>query len=171
MNKEFSAFLAQFKSFRAADLAERSLLVLKHRCKTLDSHVKRLFPNHDLQCYNVLYIGHVRLSTRSYSDGKTSDDSNILFHLNGSQHFGRIQSIFTTDTENPILFVAHLTDQKPLVCPLDDSHNVEFPAIQISTTTNWSYLCVEIDGLHRENDLFWYWWSSELLLPLSYTDT
>ena len=154
MDKEFSAFLAKLKNSRATGLAERSLLVLKHRCKTLDAHVKRLFSNHDLQCYNVLYIGNVRLTTHSYSDGKTADDSSILFHLNGNQRFGRIQSIFTADNANPILFVAHLTDQKPLVCPLDDSHNVEFTAIQISTTTNWSYICVEIDDFIEKTTFF-----------------
>ena len=154
MNGEFSAFLLQFRNIRTVDRAERNRLVLKHKCKQSDPNVLRLFPNHNVQCYNVLYISQVRLSTSSYSDGKTSDDSNILFRLHGTERFGRLCSIFTTFGEQPTLFVAHPTDESPLVCPLDDTHNLEYNAIHGSTTTSLSYLCIEIDDFIEKTTFY-----------------
>lgn len=144
MNGEFSAFLSQLGNIRSADRAEKGRLVLKHKCEKPDPHIQRLFPNHGVQRYNVLYIDHIRLSTFAYSEGKTTDDSNIVFRLHGNERFGRICSIFTSFGEQPTLFVAHLTDESPLVCPLDDQHNIECSFIQTSPTTNWSYVCVDI---------------------------
>ena len=96
MNGEFLTFLLQLVNIRTADLVERTRLVLKHKYKQSDPRILRLFPNHNVQCYRVLCIGHVRLPTSSYSYGKTSDDSNILFRLNETERFGRLCSIFTT---------------------------------------------------------------------------
>ena len=135
INVEFSKLLLQLRNIRSADRAEKGRLVLKHKCKQSDPHILRLLPNHSIQCCNVLYIGHVGLSTSSYSEGKTTDDSNILFRLHGIERFRRLCSIFTTLGEQPTLFVAHLTEESPL-CPLDDTHNLEYSSIQTSPTTS-----------------------------------
>ena len=154
MNEEFSAFLLQLGNIRSTDRVEKGRLVLKHKCEHPDPHIQLLFPNHDVQGYNVLFIDHVRLSTFAYSKGKTTDDSNILFRLNGDERFGRICSIFTMFGEQPTLFVAHLTDGSPLVCRLYDQRNIECSFIQTSPTTNWSYVCVEIHDFIEKTSFY-----------------
>ena len=145
MNLNYASFLASMHSSSLyLHRNSRSYLSLKQKCKREDSSVRRLFPQATLAFYNVLYIDQIRLTTRSYSHGKTTDDSNILFQLNQRKTFGRIRSIFTVDGENPLLFVAHLSNATPLVCRIDNTQNFECSAIQTSASTAWSFVLIEI---------------------------
>ena len=68
-----------------------------HKLRTEDASVRRLFPDALINCYQTLNLGRVRLCTRSYSQAKIADDSNIVFRLNGNEQFGRIRAIITVD--------------------------------------------------------------------------
>jgi hypothetical protein len=110
-----------------------------------------MFPAADLRFFKVLYLDELRLSIRSYSHGKTSDDSNILFRNNAIEKFGRIRSIVTVKDQQPILFVAYFTDALPLICPIDTFSNFECNTIQVSS---WSYTLVDIDDFIEKTVFF-----------------
>ena len=129
-------------------------LVLQHKCKKEDTAVRGLFPHSKLQFYNVLYVGRLRLTTRSYSHGKKSDDSNILFRFNGTENFGRIRSIFVADDSQPILYVAHFINSTPLICNIDNSTKYEYSGIQIAMTTTICFLLVEVKDFIEKTVLF-----------------
>ncbi|CAF1522861.1 unnamed protein product [Adineta ricciae] len=76
------------------------------------------FPQALIKTFHVLYIGHVRISTIQYADGKKSDDSSIIFRLNGRPTFGRVASIFTAETQQPLLLVNYFDKSQPLRCNL-----------------------------------------------------
>ena len=114
-----------------------------HLCNREDSAVRLLFPHADIKFYQTLNIGHTRLCTRSYSNAKIADDSNIIFRLNGIENFGRIRSILTADDGEPLLFVAHLSRVSPLVCSIDELQDFTYTRIQVGSDMNWSYVLIE----------------------------
>ena len=63
---------------------------LRHQCTILDTIVHVFFPQSNINTYQTLHIGKLRLCTRSCSEKKLADDSNILFLLNGAMYPGRI---------------------------------------------------------------------------------
>ena len=154
MNPEFASFLAcNFIHPKTVRHSAGTRLLLKNRCVNDDASVRLLFPSARLDFFKVLYLNDCRLCTSSYSHGKTTDDSNILFPLNGNERFGRIRAIFTINGGHPMLFVAHLGGGLPLVCALEQSH-VEFPGIRIASSTEWSYTLTDIDAF-LEKTVYW----------------
>jgi hypothetical protein len=115
-----------------------------HLCNKEDPAVRLLFPRAHIKFYQALNIGHIRLSTRSYSNAKVADDSNIIFLLTGTRKFGRIRSILTVDGGEPLMFVAHLAGVSSLICSIDESEDFTYDHIQISSDKNWSFVLVEV---------------------------
>ena len=147
MNPRINTDLASFLMSRLTDrrrIKSNKGVQAHHISRKEDTGVRRLFPHSQIDFYHALNIGHVRLCTRSYSDGKSADDSNIIFRLNGMEHFGRIRSIFSVDREEPLLFVAHLSNMLTLSCPIDDSENYTCASIQINSDSHWSFALLEI---------------------------
>ena len=153
INIEFSTFLSSHL-IQSYHFPKPKTLKLRHKCKKEDDAVRRLFPHSTLQFYNVLHIGRLRISTRSYSHGKTSDDSNVLFLSSGTERFGRICAIFRVDDGEPVLFIAYLLNATPMVCNIDDSPKYEFRGIQVSPKSLWSFVLVEIKGFIEKTVLF-----------------
>ena len=155
MNLTFASFLTStFTHSQVVNLDGKKRLELKHLCKQEDSSVRLLFPSEQLQFFKVLHFDECRLCIRSYSHGKKSDDSNILFYLNGREQFGRIRAIFTVNGEHPLMYVAYFQDELPLICPIDTSNNLEFTGIQLSATTKWSYSLTDIDNFIEKTVFF-----------------
>ncbi|CAF1527503.1 unnamed protein product [Adineta ricciae] len=155
MSSDFASFLfSTFFHSKLVDDSKRTRLLLKHKCSKEDASVRLLFPSAQLDFFDVIYLDDCRLSTRSYSHGKTSDDSNILFRLNGTEQFGRIRAIFTLNRSQPMIFVAHFLNNSPLVCPLDQSQKIEFPGIQFSSSVRWSYILIDIDDFIEKTVYF-----------------
>ena len=111
INEDFAQFLS-CNLIRLANLGrlKNKRSILKQNCSKEDSYVSRIFPNSDLRFFQVLYLDELRLFIRSYSHGKTSDDSNILFRTNAIEKFGRIRSIVIVNDQHSILFVACFAD-------------------------------------------------------------
>jgi len=88
--------------------------------ETNQHHVlsSRFFPQAIIKYFDVLYIGHVRISTVQYADKKKADDSNIIFRLNELPTFGRVCSIFSVKDEQPVLLVDYFEKSQPLQCNL-----------------------------------------------------
>ena len=155
MSTDFASFLStRLRGLNINNSSNNQCLVLKHKCTQEDQCLRRIFPNAALDFYQVLYLGDTRLTIRSYSHRKTSDDSNILFRMNGSEKFGRIRSIVYVNGASPIFYVAHLRDGSPLVCPIDASSNFEFTMIQISPSTTWSYTLMNVDDFIEKTVFF-----------------
>ncbi|CAF1528663.1 unnamed protein product [Adineta ricciae] len=133
---------------------KRKLIKVGHQNQREDSDVRHLFPQAKISFYNTLYIDHIRLTTRTYSDKKTCDDSNILFLFNGNKTFGRIRSILTVNDGEPLLFIAHSLNASPLICPLDGSENFEFAGVQTAPTTNWSFVLVNVEDFIEKVVIF-----------------
>ena len=155
INEDFAQFLS-CNLIRSPNLdrLKNKRLILKQKCSKEDSYVRRMFPNSDLRFFQVLYLDELRLSIRSYSHGKTSDDSNILFRTNAIEKFGRIRSIVTVDDQQPILLVACFADASPLVCPIDTAGSFECNTIQVSSSTIWSYTLVDVDDFIEKTVFF-----------------
>jgi len=153
INTDFASFLSTRLLHSYRHLKNQNFKV-KHQQKKEDPGVRRLFPGEKLEFYNTLHIDLLRLSTRSYSHNKTTDDSNILFLLNGNMSFGRIRSIFTVNGGEPLLFVAHLLHVSPLIYPLDRSSKFEYSGIHKASTTNWSFLLINIKDFVEKTVLF-----------------
>ncbi len=150
---DFAAYLSKHTLHSDRHLQQRNLK-LRHQQKKEDSAVRRFFPHANLHFYNTLHINNLRLSTRSYSNQKTTDDSNILFLLYGNTCFGRIRSIFTVDGGQPVLFVAYLLDVSPLVCPVDDSTKFEYSGVQKASTTKWSFVLINVEDFVEKTVFF-----------------
>ena len=118
-----------------------------HKSKSEDTSVRLLFPKSHIVYYQTLRIGNLRLSTRSYSNGKIADDSNIIFRLNGNENFGRIRAIITVDGREPLVFVAHLSNCLSLVYPIDDLENLSYDNIQNSSQLHWSFVLIEVNDI------------------------
>ena len=114
-----------------------------HLCNKEDPAVRLLLPRERIKFYQALNIGHVCLSTRSYSHAKVADDSNIIFRLNGTHKFGCIRSIITFNGGEPLLFVAHRAGVSSLICSIDESEDFTYDHIQVSSDKNWSFVLVE----------------------------
>ena len=129
-------------------------LKLRHEHKKEDSAVRRFFPNAKLNFFHTLHIDHLRLSTRSYSNKKATDDSNILFLSSGNKCFGCIRSIFTVDGEEPILLVAYLLNASPLVCPFDGSTKFEYSGIYTASKSKWSLVLINVNDFIEKTVFF-----------------
>ena len=73
-----------------------------------------------------------------------ADDSNIVFRLNGIEHFGRIRSILSVDGGEPLIFVSHLSNVLPLVCQIDDLEDYTYSLIQSSSDVDWSFVLIGV---------------------------
>ena len=119
-------------------------LQLRHPIKHKDKLVSLLFSNAEINCYNTLHIGRLRLCTRSYAEQKVSDDSNITFLLNGEEYPGRIRSIFTFDNSEPYLLVAYLSNLKPFNCDIDTNGTFSYPFIKLTCQKNWNFIPISV---------------------------
>ena len=128
--------------------------LMTHNFKKEDSAVRALFSQSNLQYFSILHIRGTRLTTRAYAHGKTSDDSNILFPLNGIESFGRIRSIFTVNGGSPILFVANLLNVTPLVYCIDSSTTYEYPGIQTASKHISSFVLVDVKDFIEKPTFF-----------------
>ena len=72
---------------------------LMHETSQHHALSSKFFPRAIIKYFNVLYIGHLRISTSQYTDKKKADDSNIIFRLNEPSTFGRVCSIFSVKNE------------------------------------------------------------------------
>ena len=153
IKRDFAVYLSRQFLHSDYHLKQQNFKV-SHPHKKEDSGVRHLFPHATLDFYHTLHINHLRLSTRSYSNTKTTDDSNILFLLNGSKCFGRIHSIFTVDDKELLLIVAYLLNTSPLICPLDGSTKYEYSAIQTALSTNWTFVPVNVNDFIEKTVLF-----------------
>ena len=115
-----------------------------HKSTKEDPSVRILFPHAHVEFYQTLTIGRLRLCTQLYSHKKVADDSNIVFRLNGNETFGRIRSIVSVNSEEPLLFVTHLRNVSPLVCPIDDVEDYTYTQIRIGGDQHWSFVLVEV---------------------------
>jgi hypothetical protein len=127
---------------------------LRHVSKNEDQLVRLLFPLAELKFYQTLHIGRVRLTIRSYSEGKVADDSNIIFLLHGIEHPGKIRSIFTIDDGEPYLLVAYITNLTPLTCEIDENENFVYPNICFSSSSKWDYVPIEVTDFIEKNVYF-----------------
>ena len=149
--------LAHFVESRLTDRHRRKVskhVQTHHKLRIEDASVRRLFPRALIDYYQTLYLGRVRLCTRSYSHVKIADDSNIVFRLNGHEKFGRIRAIITVDGGEPLLFVAHLSNVVPLVCRIDASETFNYPDIQIGLDQHWSFVLIDVDDFVEKSVLF-----------------
>ncbi len=89
--------------------------------------MRLLFPFTKVKYYQTVHVGKVRLSTRSYAEGKIADDSNIIFLFDGMEYPGRIRSIFTINDGAPLRLVAYITNLTPLTCEIDGNENFVYP--------------------------------------------
>ena len=143
MNTDFAYFIAtRLTDYRR--IKDNRLMQVHHRSRTGDVYVRRLFPDSKIDYYQTINIGRLRLCTRSYANAKITDDSNIIFRLNGNEKFGRIRTIITVNKGEPLLFVAHLPNVSPITYSLNDVENHLFTGIQISSGMDWSFAIVEI---------------------------
>lgn len=143
MNADFAYFITNRLTNHRRIGVDR-LVQTRHRSSTEDLYVRRLFPNSEIEFYQTVNIGRLRLCTRAYCNSKITDDSNILFRLNGSEKFGRIRSIITVDKGEPLLVVAYLPDVSPVTCTISGAENHRFPGIQISTRMDWSFVMIDV---------------------------
>jgi len=150
---DFAAYLSTYL-LHFNHHAKQQNFKLRHQHKKEDSAVRRFFPHATLSFYHTLHIDHLRLSTRSYSNKKAADDSNILFLLSGNKYFGRIRSIFTVDGGQPVLLVAYLLNASPLVCLLDGSAKFEYSGIQTALKPNWSSVLINVKDFIEKTVLF-----------------
>jgi hypothetical protein len=105
MNTDFANYLSsRFTGNQLNDTLQ--VCRLRHETKGEDQLVRLLFPFTKVKYYQIVHVGKNRLSTRSYAEGKTADDSNIIFLLDGMEYPGRIRSIFTVDDAVPLRLVA-----------------------------------------------------------------
>jgi hypothetical protein len=153
MNAGLSQCLRSYLSDRR-DEKSNNRVQAHHIQKKEDACVRRLFPDSNIKYFQSLHIGRCRLSTRAYAHGKTTDDSNIVFNLNGNEQFGRIRSIIRVDSNEPLLFVAQLSDTLPLVCSIDDLEDHTYSRIQISSHNRWSFVLVEVKDFIEKSALY-----------------
>ena len=154
MNNSFRAYLRANSSVTLDPPQTDRTFVLRNQCSEEDADVRRLFPHDNIQFFNVLYLKKTRLCTLAYGRGKTTDDSNILFRLNGRNRFGRIRTIFRIDDDLPVLFVTNFVNGSPLICSLDNNHKMEYPDIQIAAAVNWSNVCIDIDDFVEKTTFY-----------------
>ena len=129
-------------------------LKVRHLCSKEDDAARQLFPDANLQFYNTLYTGDSRFTTRSYSNVETTDDSIILFRLNGTDNFDRIRSIVVVNDASPILYVAHFQNVTPLVCPVDSSSKCVFNGIQTTGKLASTFIVIDVDNIIEKTVLF-----------------
>ena len=153
VNTDLAAFLSS-KLIPFHHFPNHEDLRVHHNCKKEDSAVRALFPQSNLQYFSVLHIRGTCLTTRAYAHGKTSDDSNILFPLNGIKSFCRIRSIFTVNGGSPIVFVANLLNVTPLVYCIDSSTTYEYPGIQMASKYISSFVLVDVKNFIEKPDFF-----------------
>jgi hypothetical protein len=143
MNMNFANYLFnQFIGHGSNDSSQNYRL--RHESKSDDKVVRLLFPFAKCKYYQTLHIGKIRLCTRSYSEGKAADDSNIIFLLNGVKYPGKVRTIFTVDDGEPHLLVGYLVNLIPLTCEIDEKENFVYSNIVSTATSQWNYVPIEL---------------------------
>ena len=157
MNPTINRNISQFLMSHIKDYQRFSFqndMKVRHLCSKEDDAARRLFPDANLQFYNTLYTGDSSFTTRSYSNVETTDDSNILFRLKGTDNFGRIRSIVVVNDASPILYVAHFQNVTPLVCPVDSSSKCVFNGIQTTGKLASTFIVIDVDDIIEKTVLF-----------------
>lgn len=144
-----NVFSVSFRRYLAAltnSTTDRNLpnIKLRHSSKCKDNLVLLYFPHSKIIFHNTLHFGRLRLSTRAYGDKKLSDDSNIIFMLNGDEYPGRIRSIFTIDGDGPYLLVAYLQSLDTFSCQVDINETFHYPYIRYTSNKNWTYIPIHV---------------------------
>ncbi|CAF1058031.1 unnamed protein product [Rotaria magnacalcarata] len=153
MNSNFANYLFnRFACHRKSDDSKH--YQLGHLRKEDDSLVRLLFPFTQIKYYQTVYVGRIRLCTRTYAEGKVADDSNIIFIFDNVQYPGKIRSIFTIDDGEPHLLVAYIANLTPLTCEIDDTENFVYDNILFATTTKWSYVPIEVKAFVEKSIFF-----------------
>ena len=147
-------FIRSNSSFNLDTRLSDKTSVLRNQCRKEDAGKRRLFPGRNIQFFNVLYLKKTRLCTRAQSHGKTTDDLNIMFRLNGYECFGWIRPIIRIDDDPPVLFVANFVNGFPLMSSIDDNNKMEYPEIQIAAIVNWSYVCIDINNFIEKTTFY-----------------
>ena len=145
MNADFAYFIANPLTNHRGIGVDR-LVKTRHRSSKKDVYVRRLFPISDIEFDQTIKIERLRLCTRAYSNSKVTDDSNILFQLNGREKFGRICSIITVDKGESLLFVAYLPNVLPVTCTIRDAEKHCFPGVHTSIRMDWSFVMIDVIG-------------------------
>lgn len=152
-NTSFANYLS-FRFFNSHSNYDQEKYQLRHQCKTLDKIVHVFFPFSKINSYQTLHIGKLRLSTRSYSEKKIADDSNIFFLLDGVVYPGRIRTIFTIDDGEPHLIVAYLRELTPLTCAIDEDENFTYPHILHTSSSQWNYVPIQLKDFLEKSVFF-----------------
>ena len=111
---------------------EKHIVRVTHPTKKTDHLASLYFSTGRICFYNSVHIGSLRLCTRTHAENKVADDSNIIFLFNGSEHPGRIRSIFTIDDSEPLLLVGYLSKLIPFTCQVDGKKTAPYPHIRQS---------------------------------------
>jgi hypothetical protein len=127
----------------------RLLHQLKNRSVWL---ISAIWNNDVVHDYSTIYIGHVRLTTANFANGKRTDDSSIIVKINGLEHFAVVKEIFSMEEHGSFLQVSCLPSNQPFVCSTDTTR-FSFKDIQqgslgndcVVPSSNFVERCVRID--------------------------
>ena len=153
MNTDFANYISSRFTGNPLD-GSLQVYRLGHQSKSDDELVRLLFPFTTIKYYQTVHLGKIRLSTRSYAEGKNADDSNIIFLLDGVEYPGRIRSIFTIDDDTPLLLVAYITNLTPLTCEIEQNEECIYPNILSTSTTEWKYAPIEMKHFIEKSVFF-----------------
>ena len=101
--------------------------------ETTKAHVLSsvFFPHAMIRHFDVLHIGHLRIPTVHYSEGKMMDDSNIIFRYNLTNAFGRITSIFYLTIDHPFLLVDYPQETTAIRCRISaDDTEIQYEHVR-----------------------------------------
>jgi hypothetical protein len=87
----------------------------------LDNSVLKSTFRGDIENYSTAFVGRVRYTTLDYSNGKVSDDSNIVFKTGSKPNFGRIRRIFRVNKGETLFYVETVSNLSNFQC--DESNN------------------------------------------------
>lgn len=133
MNSDLASFFAsRITDHRRATTDRR--VQAHHLCNKEDPAVRLLFPRAHINFYQAVHISHIR--------------------LNGNEKFGRIRSILAVDDGEPLWFVAHLSYVSSLICPINESEDLTYDHIQVSSDKKWSFVLVEAKDFIEKSVFF-----------------
>jgi hypothetical protein len=153
MNTDFANYLSnQFTSCQTSNRLQNCRLC--HESKSDDKLVRLLFRLTEIKYYQTLYVGKIRLCTRSYDDGKVADNSNIIFLFDGIAYPGKIRTILTIEGAEPYLLVGYMINLTPLTCQIDEKDNFAYHNILSTATSKWNYISIEVKNLVEKSVYF-----------------
>jgi hypothetical protein len=153
MNTDFTNYLSSLLIHYQSSSGFHDSRV-RHETKSDDRLVRLPFPLMDIKYYKTLHMGKIRLSTRSYAEGKVADDSNIFFLLDGVEYPGRIRSIFTINNCTPLLLVGYLSNLTPTTCEIYENESFACPNLLFTTATGRNYVPVTMDQFIEKSAFF-----------------